>query len=568
MEITPEQRAFIDAPDTIDFIVRQSSYFTEFLKDNPNVVLTQTLGGRYIIGYVKDYYYSELMKTLGTSFMSSLPTVLGTLDRAALESAGIIQVQNQPYLDLKGRNVLIGFIDTGIDYTQPVFINEDGTSKIQFIFDQNVTGEIIEDFYIGTEYDNAKINEALKSPNPYDIVPQRDTVGHGTFLASIAAGNTVNDFTSAAPASEIIMVKLKKARPFYLKRYCVPPEQESAFGSTSVMVGVEYILRKGRQLNRPVVICIGLGTNFGSHDGFSIFEEYLSSISAYKGVCICTAAGNESQRRHHNQGVISNQGETRALDLKVGDNAGDIYINIWNSVSDRFSVSIRSPTGEYISRLPPRPTSFTEVSLVLEKSDVTVDYHFPVEGSGGQATIVRILNATPGIWTITLHGDIILDGTYHAWLPIEGFVSPTVEFLETSPYNTITIPATMIGSICCGAYDIISNSLYLNSSWGPTRSSSMSPDFVAPGVNVGGYFPYGYGVSSGTSIATAITAGSCALFLEWGLVDGNDTSLSTFQIRAYLIRGCTRSNTLIYPNYQWGYGRINVFNSFNSMREL
>ncbi len=569
MEITPEMRAFIDAPDTIDFIARQTDYFNDFVKDNPNVLLTQTLAGRYVIGYVKESYYDKLAEVFGTSFVSSIPTVLGTLDRAALESAGIIQVQNQPYLDLKGRNVLVGFVDTGIDYTQPVFINEDGTSKIQYIFDQNITNDkIIDDFYIGTEYSNAMINEALNSPNPYDIVPQRDTNGHGTFLASIAAGNPIGDFTSAAPSAEIIMVKLKKARPFYLNRYCVPPEQEYAFGSNSVMVGIEYILRKARELGRPVVICLGIGSNFGSHDGFSIFEEYLGSIARFKGVCLCIAAGNESQKRHHTQGVIQNQGETKAIDLKVGDNAGDIYLSIWNTVSDRFSVSIRSPTGEYIARVPARPNSFTENTLVLEKSTVTVDYHFPVEGSGGQATVVRIINATSGLWTITLHGDIILDGSYHAWLPIDGFVSPNVEFLEASPYCTVTIPATSQGVICSGAYNIINNSLYLNSSWGPTRSAMISPDFVAPGVNIGGYYPYGYGTMSGTSAAAAITAGSCALFLEWGIVDGNDSALSTFQIRAYLIRGCTRSDTLIYPNYQWGYGRLNVINSFNSMRNI
>lgn len=571
MEISPEARKFIDAPDTVDFIARQSDYFMNFAKDNPNILLTQTLSGRYIIGYVKEDYFYELVKILGSSFISSLPTVLGLLDRAALEASGIIQVQNQPYLDLKGRKVLIGFVDTGIDYTQPIFINEDGTSKIQYIFDQNVTSNsttTTDDFYIGTEYDNELINEALKSPDPYSIVPQKDTVGHGTFLASIAAGNANGDFISAAPAAEIIMVKLKKARPFYLERYCVPPGQEEAFGSTSVMVGVEYILRKARELNRPVVICLGLGTNFGSHDGYSIFEEYLSNISSYKGTCLCTAAGNESQKRHHMQGIINAKGETRAIDLKVGDKAGDIYLSIWNTISDRFSVSIRSPTGEYIARIPARPNIFTETSLVLEESVVTVDYHFPVEGSGGQATVVRILKATPGIWTITVHGDIVLDGTYHAWLPIEGFVSQSVEFLEANPYNTITIPATMHGSICSGAYNIISNSLYLNTSWGPTRNQVMSPDFVSPGVNIGGYYPYGYGVMSGTSVSAAITAGACALFLEWGIVEGNDSSLSTFQIRAYLIRGCTRSSTLVYPNYQWGYGRLNVFDSFNSMRDV
>lgn len=569
MVVSKEVREILNSPDTIDFVARHSDFFIDFVKDKPHILLTQVLSGRYILGYTDRLHYQELIEALGTGFISSTSSILGTLDRPALESAGIIQVQNQPYLDLTGRGVLIGFIDTGIDYTQKVFINEDGTSKIQYIYDQTVTGdEIYDDFYIGTEYTNEQINLALKSDDPYSVVPQRDTSGHGTFLASLAAGKQFDDYLGAAPNADIIAVKLKKARPFYLERYCVPPEQENAFGSSSVMVGVEYILRKARALNKPVVICLGIGTNTGSHDGFSIFEEYLSNISNLKGVCLCTSAGNECQERHHTQGSISTQGETQNIDLKVGDDAGGIFLTIWNGISDRFSVAIRSPTGELVSRVPARPNATLETQLVLEKSSVTVEYHFPVEGSGGQLTVVRILNATPGIWTLTLFGDIVLDGTYHAWLPITGFISPTVEFLAASPYCTTTIPATMFGSICCGAYNSISNSLYIKSSWGPTRSPAMSPDLTAPGVNIGGYYPYGYGVMSGTSAAAAITAGACALLLEWGIVDQNDISLSTFQIRAYLIRGCTRNDAMDYPNFQWGYGMLNLMRTFHLMREL
>ena len=191
-----------------------------------------------------------------------------------------------------------------------------------------------------------------------------------------------------------------------------------------------------------------------------------------------------------------------------------------------------------------------------------------MEGSGGQLTVVRLLNATPGIWTIIVTGDIILDGTYHAWLPLTGFVSPTVEFLTPTPYYTIVVPATAIGLIAVGAYNGANNSLYVRSSWGPTRLPFMSPDLVAPGVNVIGLYPSGYGPMDGTSVSAAITAGAAALLLQWGIVEGNDVAMSTYQIRAYMIRGCSRSDTITYPNAQWGYGRLNLISSFNLMREL
>ncbi len=260
----------------------------------------------------------------------------------------------------------------------------------------------------------------------------------------------------------MIVVKLKKAQPFYLDLYSIPENQENAFQSTSVMLGVEYIIEKARQLGRPAAICIGLGSNFGSHEGISIFAEYLNIVSRLKGVCLCTAAGNESQARHHMQGVISVKGESANIDLKAGPDAGDIIISIWNNVADRFSVSVRSPAGEIFGRFPAIPGQINEANLILEQTSVRVVYYFPMEGTGNQLTIVRLIDVTPGIWTITVYGDIILNGIFHAWLPMTGFVSPNVEFLSASPYNTITISGTMIGSICCGAYNSSNNTLYID----------------------------------------------------------------------------------------------------------
>lgn len=537
-----------------------------FVRNNPDVILTQTLGGRYIVGYVNVNNFGSVIRNLGSSFISSAPIVLGTLQH--LDAAGITQVQQQPYLDLSGRGVLIGFVDTGIDYTQQVFRYEDGTSKIQFIYDQTIQGRPPEGFYIGTEYTNAEINEALMSENPYEIVPHRDISGHGTFLASVAAARRTENYSGAAPDAEIIAVKLRKARPYYLQRYLVPDDVEDVFGSTAVMVGVEYILGKARELGRPVAICIGIGSNFGTHDGFSIYEEYLSSVSNIRGVCLCLAAGNESQARHHMEGVISAKGEQQNIDIKIGPEGGDAYITILNEASDKFSVSVRSPTGELLGRFPAIPDREIESSLILERARVTVAYYFPLEGSGGQMTVVRLIDATPGIWTINVFGDIVLRGTFHAWLPLTGFVSPETEFLSASPYTTITVPATVIGGICCGAYDSDNNILYSQSSWGPTRAPFMAPDLVAPGVGVTGYYPSGPGGMTGTSVAAAIVTGAAALLLQWGIVNGNDVAISTYQIRAYMIRGCTRSEGTVYPNPQSGYGTLNLIQTFQFMREV
>lgn len=559
---------FINDTDTIGFIIRKNTEFERSLKAHSNVLITQTLQGRYVVAYVNRNDIDPIIENFGSSFVGSGSIVLGLLDRPDLESAGIIQVQQQPYLDLRGRGVLIGIIDTGIDYTKDVFVFEDKTSKIQFIYDQTMVGPPPEGFFIGVEYTNAQINEALHAQDPYSIVSQHDTVGHGTFLASVAAGREIDNFIGAAPAAELIVVKLKHARPYYREMDAVPPWQENAYESNDVMIGVEYVLTKARQLGRPVVICLGVGSNFSSHDGFNLFEEYLEGVSNLRGVCLCTSAGNESQARHHAQGKLAAKGEQQNIDVQAPESADTTLISLWNSAADRFSVSIRSPTGELIPRVPAKPGTRIRSALVLEKAEVGVEYFFPVEGSGAQLTIIRLFNPTPGIWTIIVHGDIVLDGTYHAWLPMTGFVSPGLEFLNATPYSTIVTPATMFGSIVCGAYDPLNNSLYANSSWGPTRTPTMSPDLVSPGVGVGGFYSSGYGKMDGTSAAAAITTGASALLMQWGVVDKHDFAMSTYQIRAYLLRGCNRSETMTFPNFKWGYGSLNLMQTFNLMREV
>ena len=399
MRLSAEALEFIHAPDTIDFVTRASDAFFEFARNSNDVVVGQILSGRYVLGYMKAEKFHLLEEALGTAFISSVSVVLGLLDRPALDAAGVSQVQSQPYLNLKGRGVLLGFVDTGIDYTQDVFRYADGTSKIQYIYDQTADGEPPAGFVLGREYAKADIDAALASDDPYALVPQRDEDGHGTFLASVAAGGQSENFSGAAPDAEIIAVKLKKARPLYRERYCVPADQENAYESSAVMVGVEYILRKARELDRPVAICIGLGTNAGGHDGYSVFEEYLSGASIQKGVCLCAAAGNEAEARHHTGGVLRPGEPPGQVDLKVGENAGDVYMAVWNTVADRLSVSVRSPSGELVGRVPAKPGTgpAVDVKLVLEAARVQVEYHFPVEGSGGQLTVIRILGATPGV---------------------------------------------------------------------------------------------------------------------------------------------------------------------------
>jgi subtilisin family serine protease len=318
----------------------------------------------------------------------------------------------------------------------------------------------------------------------------------------------------------------------------------------------------------PIAICIGLGSNSDSHDGNSFISDYLGRVADHPGSVICIAGGNEAQAGHHTMGVVQDENSTVDLQIRSASENPTTGINLylWNNATDRLSVSIMSPSGEKVPRIPAKTGTTYRSKMILERATIQVQYFFPNPRSGSQLTWIKILDPTPGIWIITLYGDIILEGSFHAWLPITGMIDSEIKFVQPEPLYTITTPGAAVGPITVGAYSAFSKSLYTASSWGPTRMPMLAPELVAPGVDVAGIFPTGYGVMSGTSAATAIVTGACALMLEWGIVKMREVSLNTFLTKAYLIRGCSRDDNVKYPNDQWGYGRLDLLNTFLSLR--
>jgi hypothetical protein len=327
------------------------------------------------------------------------------------------------------------------------------------------------------------------------------------------------------------------------------------------MLGVQYIVEKAAQANRPVAICISVGTNQSGHANSNALSEYLDIITTLPKVTVCCAMGNEAQARHHTSGRLEDSGVSRNVELNVNANTKNVYIELWNSEVDRLSVGLRSPIGEVVEKNSMQVRQQITHDLPLSKSSVEIYSGFSEEKDGAQFTIICIRDITPGIWTITVYGDFILSGNFDMWLPLTGFIDKDTVFLTPVPNTTLVTPAGANGVISVGAYDSKSNSMYVESSWGPTRQSAMTPDFVAPGVEVGGVFPTGSGIGSGTSAATAIATGACAQFLQWGIVDGNYPNINSTIIRSDLINGVNRDATLDYPKIQWGYGRMNLYNS-------
>lgn len=556
---------FISMPSTVSFYYWYTTPFQNFVAQRPYIKLGTVLENDIAILYTTEEHMDSIFSELGYDFLSVYPEVYGINSKEALKDAGILEAQERKYLDLTGQGVSLIFIDTGIDYTNPIFQYEDGTSRIKFIWDQTIESEEAPGYnaLFGTVYTQDDINRALKSENPYEIVPHRDTVGHGTFLASVAAGKKDENFAGASPESDIIVIKLKGSSQYYRNVFLVPSEQQNAFESTDIMLALSFGLKNSATLGNPSVVCLALGTNFGGHNGQNRLENYISFVSSAVGIAVVTAVGNESNARHHTNGKIPETGATDSIEVRVGEIARSFSVYVWYEDLDKISFSIRSPTGEIIERIPFFVGTRFEKRLIFEKSTIKILYH----QDGSRFALIQIIDAVPGIWEIKLYGDVIINGRYNAWLPLSGFISPDVEFVSPVPNYTVVIPSTSMGAIAVGAYDDKEGNLYISSSWGPTLSSKFAPDFVAPGVQIQGYYPFGVGTMTGTSASVAISAGAAALFMQWAIVQKNAPATTGNRLRSILIRGCDRETNRNYPNVQWGYGTLNLIKSFNYLRE-
>lgn len=500
---------------------------------------------------------------------SVMPSLFGLISQESLEASGIIRLRNIPSLDLLGRGVLIGFLDTGIDYTNPIFINADNTTRIVSIWDQT----IVSDQYppsanYGTVYSREQINEALRSETPFEIVPSRDEIGHGTMIAGIAAGNAVpeNQFVGVAPGAELVVVKLKQAKQ-YLRDFFIIPPGVPCYQENDILFALDYIFRVSVELNRPLALCVALGTSQGAHDGRGTLSSFLSLQAEDVGNGIVVAAGNEGNARRHYYGTINPAVGYDVVELSVGRGELGFSMELWGDSPGVFSLDIQSPSGEYVPRIVPRLDESREISFIFEQTIIIIDYQIVESQSGDQLILLRFRNPAQGIWKFNVYGRGDIQVGFHIWLPMQGFISDNTFFIRSDPYTTILSLGNAISVITVTAYNTEDDSLYLNASRGYTRVGDIKPEIAAPGVNVTSpTLDQGFSDATGTSVSAAHTAGVAALLLEWGIVRGNQASMSTVEMKVFLIRGARRELQIPYPNRDWGYGILDVYNVFDILR--
>lgn len=515
---------------------------------------------------------------------SAVPKLYSLLDVTSMDAAGITPAGELPVLNNQGAGVIVGFVDTGINYTDSLFRNVDGSTRIIGIWDQtnnsdnsnNIENETAKPFsafsaLYGTQYTAEEINLALNSDNPASIVPTRDENGHGTFLASIAAGNRDEraGFSGAAPQASIAMVKLKPAKQ-YLRDFYLIQDGAEAYQENDIMMGVSYLYFLARKYSMPLVVCIPLGTNMGSHMGMSRLGQYLNQVSLSNGSAVITAAGNETGARHHFRAVMDADTDEVTAELRVGEREAGFSMELWAENMGAYTVGFISPTGEVAREISVPLRGENTVSFLLEQTQITVYTQIADVSSGSQFIFMRFENPMSGIWRILIRNTLDIRETFHIWLPVRGFISDETYFLRPDPDTTITDPGNARYPITVTAYDHTKNSIYIHASRGYSLSGRIKPDLAAPGVNILGASVSGRRLTrmSGTSVSAAHLAGAAAILLNWGVLNANYPYLNTPVLKSIFVRGAQRNPALTYPNREFGYGTLNLYEAFLHLRNL
>ena len=477
----------------------------------------------------------------------------------------ITTVQNNAPYRLKGRGVLLGIIDSGINYFHPDFRNDDGTTRIAYLWDQTISGNPPEGFLTGTEYTRAQINEALNAPTQAEglrIVPSRDINGHGTHVAGIAGGNGRsggNDRIGAAPEAEFIIVKLGQ------------PDFEGFVRNIEIMLAVRYVLERAQLLGKPVAINISIGMSNGPHDSTALLEQYLDDAATVWKNNIVVGMGNEGNARNHTAGSVV-EGGTTEFQFQIASNVSQYNLSLWHNNIDQIDIEIVDPSGRRTPRIvySAGPQSFT---LLGTKVYATFSGPSPLSGDIEFALLLTSSdlgdNIASGPWTVVVYGEEIVDGRFDVWGPTTESGGNDNYFLTPIVETSLTTPSTARLVVSVGAYNQITGQIAPFSGRGYGRNNEViKPEIVAPGVDIlsASHTSFGYRSLSGTSMATPHVTGGIALIMEWGIVQNNNPFLYGENLKTYLIRGATRDSGVAYPSPIWGYGKLCISRSLDLLR--
>ena len=531
------------------------------------------LSGSYAILILPESLVDEVANLNGIIYMEKPKRLFFAVNSAkrascisALQSDGNLGNAVDGVRNLTGNGCLVAVIDSGIDYAHPDFCNADGTTRIVALWDQTLYASALndartevnegityrppEEYADGVLFTAEEINMALAAGSMVarqKIVPSRDTSGHGTHVAGIAAGNgraSMGRYRGVAYEAGLLIVKLGT------------PGENSFPKTTELMKAVDYCIRAAEYLNRPVAINLSFGNNYGSHSGTSLIETFLNDMAGRHQCNIIVGTGNEGAKSAHFMSRIKS-GQTQEAEFTVSGYESKLNLQIWKRYQDEIWLEVFLPDGKRSGQLIGQGT----LRVQFEAAELLIFYGEPSPYSIYQEVYIDVIPRgryiPSGLWKIRLSAGKIVDGVYDIWLPSGGVLNEGTGFPYPSEERTLTIPSTAAKAISVAAYDSNADSAAAFSGRGYTAwTNQVKPDLAAPGVDIVSASPGGGYVSrSGTSMATPFVTGSVALMMEWGIVQGKDPFLYGEKAKAYLIRGAKQIDAVKeYPNLQLGWG--------------
>lgn len=521
----------------------------------------ETVAGDIVTGTTPVDTLGNLAEHPGVEAVEGARPLVGELDLSIPQCRADVVHVGPP--GMRGNGVIVGVIDSGVDWRHESFRRADGTSRVLRIWDQFRTPAGEESnppgFTYGVEYTNADIDRALGTVDPLAVVRHLDDeVGHGTHVAGIAAGNgraagqgkEAGAFVGAAPEADLIVVAVRGGG-------------ERGIGdSASALDAVAYVFQRAAELGRPAVVNMSLGDNLGAHDGTSLLERGLDNLLGHPGQAMVKSAGNAGVDGIHAGGSVAQGGEeTVSFTVQTGDTSPET-MDIWYDGADRLEIRITEPGGA--TTAPVSPGSSTTLSLG-NGNRMFIDSSLNDPNNGANRIFIvlqpgQVPSLEDGEWSLTLSGMTVTNGRFDAWIQ-RGRTIARFDPPHEDQMMTISTPGTSRKMITVGCYitraDNDLGDLSAFSSRGPTRDMREAPDVAAPGEVIvsaaRGSSPDPYVLMRGTSMAAPHVTGGVALMLQ------QNSSLDQQQVKDCL-RATARGDefTGARPNEHWGAGKLDV----------
>ena len=550
----------------------------ENLKNN-NINRYIILNNTIVALYVDDSFNEDILDRIDgiiwwerSSVMSSLIELTNNLPNGETvrTAAGTEYIYINPYITPTGKDIIIAIIDSGINYLHPDFIKSDNTTKIISIWDQESTLKPPPEGYLfGSEFTREEINEYIKRNDSSLSV---DNIGTGTIAAGIAAGlgRGNSNYDGVAVDSELVVIKLKSYKDTFAKG-------KINYEESDFLAGIKYALEVADRENKRMVINLTVGGRSTSGIEVSMLDSF-EDLGGSGRIVVC-GAGNEGNTDIHYSGNIQMADKSQDIIIQVGEQV-NLDITLCPIGPDKIGAAIISPGGEmsYVINYTPEPFVYRG-RFNLEDTSYEMRYIYPWIKSGNEMLDITLKNIKPGIWTLRIFPEFIINGNYSVYLPNKNLISPQTRFTDSSSDATITLFGVIKKVITVGAYNDRTDSLWIGSSKGPVVKRQIKPDIVAPGVNVLGpksadTLSEGakadnrnqYIYMTGTSVAAAVTAGGASLITQWEERQANSYFVDTRGIKSLIIRGAKRDSNYVYPNRIQGYGKLDILGVFEYLK--